>query len=95
MAESADRRDFEVVTAPASAHSNDFRDVARKIAAVDTLDGFLRDMRARYPETGSFVPAPGEETSPQSGLAHPDPAPTGSVSPRLAKRQPTRVASPR
>jgi hypothetical protein len=56
MAEGADRRAFEVLTAPNGADSAEFRDVARSVAAVDTLEAFLRDMRARYPDTGSFTP---------------------------------------
>ena len=56
MAEGADRQAFEVLTAPNGADSAEFRDVARSVAAVDTLEAFLRDMRARYPDTGSFTP---------------------------------------
>jgi hypothetical protein len=42
--------------APSSA---EFRDGVRQIASIDTLDGFLRELRGRYPETGSFAaPAP-------------------------------------
>jgi hypothetical protein len=28
----------------------EFQDIAKKVAGVDTLDTFLRDMRARYPD---------------------------------------------
>jgi tetratricopeptide (TPR) repeat protein len=56
MADGADRHAWEVVTAPESANPAEFRDVARAVASADTLDSFLRDMRARYPETGSFAP---------------------------------------
>ncbi len=31
----------------------EFTAIARAIAAVDTLEAFLRDLRARYPETGA------------------------------------------
>jgi tetratricopeptide (TPR) repeat protein len=58
MAESPDRRAFEVATSPLSASNAEFRDVVRQIASVDTLDGFLRELRARYPETGSFERRP-------------------------------------
>ena len=44
-------RAFEVVTAPIGTSGAEFRDVAGAIAAVDTLDAFLRDMRTRYPES--------------------------------------------
>ena len=56
MSEGADRRAFEIATTPQSASTADFREVARAVAAADTLEGFLRDMRARYPATGSFAP---------------------------------------
>jgi tetratricopeptide (TPR) repeat protein len=54
MAEGPERRAFEVVTAPTGTSGAEFRDVARTVAAVDTLDGFLRAMRARFPDTGTM-----------------------------------------
>ena len=73
MGEGPDRRAFDVITEPVDASGADFRAVAHSIAAVDTLNGFLRDLSARYPQTGSLPanPAP----------AAPDPAPTGSIRP--------------
>jgi tetratricopeptide (TPR) repeat protein len=56
MAEGPDRRAFEVLSSPIGPDTAEFREIARTVAAVDTLDAFLRDMRARYPETGSFTP---------------------------------------
>jgi hypothetical protein len=56
MAEGPDRHAFEVLTSSEHADSQEFREIARVVAAVDTLEAFLRDMRARYPETGSFAP---------------------------------------
>ncbi|MPZ39188.1 MAG: tetratricopeptide repeat protein [Rhizobiales bacterium] len=53
MGEGPDARAFDVVTAPVEASGTEFRDIARSIAAVDTLEAFLRDLRARYPETGA------------------------------------------
>ncbi len=69
MADGPDRRAFEVVTAPSGRNGVEFRDVAKTIAAVDTLSSFLRDMRARYPETGASTtprPAPPEKQSQQA-----------------------------
>ena len=57
MMQSADRRAFEIVTNLSSPREAEFRDIARAIAAVDTLAGFLRDMRHRYPESAAS-PAP-------------------------------------
>ena len=58
MMEGPDRRAFEVATSPLAAASDEFRDVVRRIASIDTLDGFLRELRLRYPETGSFSSTP-------------------------------------
>jgi tetratricopeptide (TPR) repeat protein len=58
MMEGPDRRAFEVATSPLVATGAEFRDVVRQIASVDTLEGFLRELRARYPETGAFGTTP-------------------------------------
>jgi tetratricopeptide (TPR) repeat protein len=52
MADGPDRRAFDVVSMPIGADSPEFQDIAKKASNVDTLDTFLRDMRARYPEAG-------------------------------------------
>ena len=64
MMEGPDRRAFEVATSPLVAMGAEFRDVVRQIASIDTLDGFLRELRARYPETGSFGSIPAAPTAP-------------------------------
>jgi hypothetical protein len=74
MGEGPDRRSFDVITEPVDAGGTDFRAAAHAVAAVDTLNGFLRDLRARYPETGGLPPRPAPP--------RPDPGPTGSVTPR-------------
>jgi tetratricopeptide (TPR) repeat protein len=82
MAEGPDRRAFEVLSAPNSTDTTEFREIARAVAAVDTLDGFLRDLRARYPETGSFTPIDARRAPPgPQSRARPVEAPstTGSV----------------
>jgi len=58
MAEGPDRRAFEVVTAPFSSNAPEFADIARVIAAADTLDAFLRDIKAKFPDTTGPAPAP-------------------------------------
>jgi tetratricopeptide (TPR) repeat protein len=57
FADGPDRRAFDVVTAPIGTNGVEFQDVAKKIASVDTLDTFLRDLRARYPESSAVSPA--------------------------------------
>ena len=67
MADGPYRHAFQVVTSPDPANSGEFRDVARAVGAVDTLEALLRDMRARYPETGSITPVDaGFRPGPQS-----------------------------
>jgi hypothetical protein len=83
MSDGPDRRAFDVVTEPVDASGADFRAIAHSVAAVDTLGTFLRDLRARYPETGALSPrgAPpkASQAPPGAAPAKPDPAPTGSI----------------
>jgi len=74
MNEGTDRRTFTLVTGGLGTNSAEFRDVARAIAAVDTLEGFLRDMRARYPEMSAFSPGAAAAPSP-AGTQPPAAAP--------------------
>ncbi len=60
MADGPDRRAFDVVTTPFNVNAPEFGEVARKVATADTLDGFLRDIRAKFPEA---APAPGGPTT--------------------------------
>ena len=58
MAGTPDARAFDVVSAPLGTAGEDFKDIARTAAAADTLDDFLRDMKARYPESNPISPQP-------------------------------------
>jgi hypothetical protein len=49
MSGDADRAAFETASAPVSASSAEFALIARMAASVDTLDGFLREMKTRSP----------------------------------------------
>ncbi len=69
MAETPDAHAFQVASAPLGAGSKEFTAIAHAAAAVDTLQGFLRDMQARYPDTDSPPP-----TSPATA----DPRPSAS-----------------
>src|SRR6186713_221256 len=57
FSDGADRRAFDVVTAPIGASGTEFQDIAKKVASVDTLDAFLRDLSSRYPEASAAPPA--------------------------------------
>ena len=60
MADGPDRRAFDVVTTPFNMNAPEFGEVARKVSTADTLDGFLRDIRTKFPETS---PAPAGTTT--------------------------------
>jgi hypothetical protein len=71
MADGPDRRAFDVVSAPIGTSSSEFQDVARKIASVDTLNTFLNDMRARYPDAASLPPESAKAAAPPDVPAAP------------------------
>jgi len=81
MAQTPDARAFEIVSAPLGTSGAEFRDIARAAASVDTLEGFLRDMQARYPEASALPPAPAAVPGAPTSSAPPQtrPATTGSV----------------
>ena len=71
LADGPDRRAFDVVSAPVGTSGMEFQEVAAKVSTVNTLDGFLRDMRARYPDTALIPPATPAETSAAAPAAPP------------------------
>ncbi|MGA2057448.1 MAG: tetratricopeptide repeat protein [Bradyrhizobium sp.] len=71
MSSGADRAAFEIASKPVGSSGADFAQIAKMAASVDTLEGFLRDMRARYPDATARANAP--------GMAKADPNPTGSL----------------
>ncbi|MEA2877229.1 MAG: hypothetical protein QOF14_2425 [Hyphomicrobiales bacterium] len=70
MPEGPDRRAFAVVTAPFSSNAPEFGEVAKMVAGADTLDAFLRDIRARFPDTtGPAATTPAKPVAPGPGAA--------------------------
>ncbi len=57
MANSADAATFETVSAPIDARGVAFREVAKAIAATDTLDAFIKDYRKRHDPAAPAAPA--------------------------------------
>lgn len=53
MAETPDQRAFEILTAPVARAGQEFGEIAKAASAVNTLDGFMQEMRARYPDFGA------------------------------------------
>jgi tetratricopeptide (TPR) repeat protein len=73
LVDDTDRDAFDTATKLAAANSAEFATIARMAASVDTLDGFLREMKNRFPEMASrMMPLPVAATKP-------DPMPTGSL----------------
>lgn len=87
MTSTPERRAFEVATNPLNVSSAEFRTVAQAIATGNTLEGFLRELRARYPETGAFSARTTD--APPSPTALKDHESTASIAPpRPAKMIP-------
>ena len=95
MAGTPDARAFEVVSAPLGTGGTDFRAIAHGAAAADTLDDFLREMKARYRESnpisgGPPAAAPGPSAAaPAARAANPQaasPVPHAAAPGRTALR---------
>jgi len=67
----SDRAAFDLAAKPATANSADFARIAKMAATIDTLDGFLREMRTRYTDAIARAKLPPEIKT--------DPNPTGSL----------------
>jgi tetratricopeptide (TPR) repeat protein len=72
MSGEADRAAFETASKPAATNSAEFAQIAKMAASVDTLDGFLREMRVRFPDATARAPLPPE-------LVKADPVSTGAL----------------
>ena len=60
MSGEADRAAFETASKPGAASSAEFALIAKMAASVDTLDGFLREMKTRFPDATARAPLPPE-----------------------------------
>jgi hypothetical protein len=72
MSGDTDRAAFETASKPVATSSAEFAKIARMAASVDTLDGFLREMKTRFPDATARATIP-----PETSKA--DPLPTGSL----------------
>ena len=84
MAGTPDAHAFEVVSAPLGTSGTEFAAIAHAAAAVDTLDGFLRDMQARYPDASAAPPSaaqPAPPDAPQAATPAPAVPPIPSIVP--------------
>lgn len=71
MGGDADRLAFDTASRPAASNSAEFSAIAKMAASVDTLDGFIREMKVRFPDATARVLLPPE--------AKAEPAHTGSL----------------
>src|SRR6202030_2812504 len=56
MSGESDKLAFAAARKPNAANSGDFAAIAKMAASVDTLDGFLREMKARFPDAAAARP---------------------------------------
>jgi hypothetical protein len=91
MAQTSDAHSFDVVSAPLGTGGSEFRDIARAATSVDTLEGFLRDMQARYPQASAIPPAP---VPPRAAPGAPDAAPVSSAPPQTRPAAATTPSPP-
>ncbi|HWC94968.1 MAG TPA: tetratricopeptide repeat protein, partial [Pseudolabrys sp.] len=96
FADGPDARAFAVVSAPIGAGNGEFQDVARRIAAINTLDAFLRDVHERYPDAPAAgdvnaekAPAPPPAPADKAAAIEPPKAPSGPRAPAKPDAQPT------
>jgi len=72
MSGTADSLAFETASKPANGNNAEFAEIAKMAASVDTLDGFLREMKTRFPDMTARGPLPPETVKG-------DPLATGSL----------------
>jgi hypothetical protein len=83
MSGQADRAAIDIASKPVGSSGADLALIAKMAASVDTLEGFLREMRTRYPDATARLNTP--------GMAKADPVPTGSL-PAIVGTKPARAA---
>lgn len=59
MATEADRHAFDIASKPGSSDAAGLERIAKMAASIDTLDGFLREMRKRFPDAVARAKIPG------------------------------------
>jgi hypothetical protein len=80
MSGEADRLAFETASKPAASNSAEFALIAKMAASVDTLDGFIREMKVRFPDATARAPL-----SPE--MLRDEPVHTGSLPAIVGRKQ--------
>jgi hypothetical protein len=91
MAQTPDAHAFDVVSTPLGTSTDEFRQIAHAAASVDTLDGFLHDMQARYPDASTISTPSPDAANPAPGARPPEtqpaaPSPPARAAGRTAQR---------
>jgi hypothetical protein len=87
MADTPDRRAFDLVSAPVGSGSAEFQDIAKRVTGADSLEAFLRDMRKRYPDSSAISQKAADSSAPAA--AAPPPKAPAAAAPAQADRTPT------
>jgi tetratricopeptide (TPR) repeat protein len=66
MSGETDKLAFDTASKPTGGNSADFATIAKLAASVDTLDGFLREMKARFPDASAWTPPVSQKADPGS-----------------------------
>jgi tetratricopeptide (TPR) repeat protein len=86
MADTPDGPTFELVSKPLGTSSTEFGAIAHAAAAFDTLDAFLRAIRARFPEAAPSMAAPKDTAPTDSGPSAVREAPSPILPPKASGR---------
>jgi hypothetical protein len=68
MSGESDRIAFDIASKPANGTSAEFAEIAKIAAGVDTLDGFLREMKQRFPDASNRATVPPVDAEPTGAL---------------------------
>jgi hypothetical protein len=90
MAATPDAHDFDIVSTPLGTSGAEFAAIAHAAASADTLESFLRDMKARYPDPGIAEASPQGATTPPPTATPLDSALPPMPPPRAAGRTASR-----
>jgi tetratricopeptide (TPR) repeat protein len=71
MAQTPDAHVFEIVSSPLGSSGEQFAAIAHAATSIDTLEGFLRDLQARYPESASASPSQSPPPAPPQAASQP------------------------
>ncbi len=90
MTDPADRAAFDIASQPSAGDSAAFAAIAKMAASVDTLEGFLREMKQRFPDASARLTPPGADLTSTGTLPQVLPQVPPQVPPKIRTIQATR-----